>query len=65
VITVRITQDGSFVDGTIHPFIQKYGRGPLPDTGGIVVKHMKSLTDTDVPASEASVGLDGRITLKK
>lgn len=65
LITVRITQDGSFVDGTIHPFIQKYGRGPLPDTGGIVVKHMKSLTDTDVPASEATVGLDGRITLKK
>lgn len=65
VITVRITQDGSFVDGTIHPFIQKYGRGPLPDTGGTVVKHMKSLSDADVPASEASVNPDGRITLKK
>ena len=65
IVTVRIARDGRFIDGTVHPFIQKYGRGPVPDTGGLVVKHMKALSDADVPLSEATLGLDGKIRLKK
>ena len=65
VITVRVlSTDGSFVDGRIHPFIQQSGTGPRTDKAGIVTRHIKALTDTDVPASEARVTEDGRIIYK-
>ncbi len=65
VITVRVlSTDGSFVDGRIHPFIQQIGTGPRTDKAGIVTRHIKALTDTDVPASEARVTEDGRIIYK-
>ena len=65
VITARILRDGSFVDGKIHGFIQQYGKGPRTDAEGKVARHIKSLTDADVPASEAKVDEKGNIIKKK
>ena len=66
VITVRIlSTDGSFVDGQIHPFIQQSGIGPRTDKAGIVTRHIKALTDADVPLSEARVLDDGRIVRRQ
>ena len=64
VITARILRDGSFVDGKIHGFVQQYGKGPRKDTDGRVARHIKSLTDTDVPQSEATVDNNGNIKKK-
>ena len=64
VVTVRVLPDGRFVDGRIHPFIQQYGKGPKKDEKGIVTRHMKALSDTDVPESEAIVLPDGAIRKK-
>jgi poly-gamma-glutamate capsule biosynthesis protein CapA/YwtB (metallophosphatase superfamily) len=64
VVTVRVLPDGRFVDGRIHPFIQQYGKGPKKDEKGIVTRHMKALSDADVPESEAIVLPDGAIRKK-
>ena len=65
VITARIlSTTGEFVDGQIHPFIQRSGTGPRKDEAGIVCRHIKSLTDSDVPESEARVLEDGKISKK-
>ena len=64
VVTVRIKGDGTFIDGKIHSFIQKYGQGPRTDAANIVAKHIKSLSDSDVPESEARVDDLGRILHK-
>ena len=64
VVTVRILPDGTFIDGKIHSFIQKYGQGPKKDPKGIVASHMKALSDEDVPESEARVLQDGTIKKK-
>ena len=64
VITVRVEQDGKFVDGQIHPYIQKYGLGPRADKTGTVINHIKSLSESDVPNSQAKVLSDGKITYK-
>ena len=65
VVTARILKDGSFVDGKIHGFIQQYGKGPRTDAEGKVARHIKALTDADVPASEAKVDEKGNIIKKK
>lgn len=65
VVTARILRDGSFVDGKIHGFIQQYGKGPRTDAEGKVARHIKALTDADVPASEAKVDEKGNIIKKK
>ena len=64
MITVRVEQDGKFVDGQIHPYIQKYGLGPRADKTGTVINHIKSLSESDVPNSQAKVLSDGKITYK-
>lgn len=64
VITVRVDKDGKFIDGQIHPFIQKYGLGPRKDNTGTVINHIKSLTESDVPNSQAKVLSDGKIIYK-
>lgn len=64
VITVRINSEGKFLDGKIHPFIQQYGTGPRTDNTGAVINQMKSLTEADVPKSQAKVSSNGRISYK-
>ena len=63
VITVRVlSTTGEFVDGRIHPFIQRSGLGPRRDETGTVTRHIKALSDSDVPASEAVVSEGGEIS---
>jgi len=65
VITVRVlSTTGEFVDGRIHPFIQRSGVGPRRDEDGIVSRHIRALSDADVPESEAVVEPDGSIRKK-
>lgn len=64
VVTVRVNARGEFIDGKIHSFIQQRGAGPRTDSEDNVAKHMKSLSETDVPNSEAKIDYKGNITLK-
>lgn len=65
VVTVRMDENGVFIDGQIHPFVQFYGKGPRTDTKGVVIQNMKDLSDTDVPESMAVVQEDGEIVYKE
>ena len=63
VISVRVlSTTGEFVDGRIHPFIQRSGVVPRKDEAGVVTRHIKALSEADVPESEAVVGDGGEIS---
>lgn len=61
VITIQIDEQGKFLEGKIHSFIQQRGRGPLRDATNKVARHMSKLTQTDVPYSEAYIDSEGSI----
>lgn len=65
VVTVRMDENGVFIDGQIHPFVQFYGKGPRTDTKGVVIPNMKVLSDADVPESMVIVQEDGQIVYKE
>ena len=64
VITVRIRDNGAFVEGKIHPFIQQSGKGPLADSSGEVIRRLKYLSESDLPESSAKIDLEGNIRRK-
>lgn len=63
VITVKVGPDGGFISGKIHPFIQRRGVGPRHDTAGIVINHIKNLTQQDIKDSKVSILPSGEIKL--
>lgn len=64
VVEIKIDEDGNFVDGQIHSLIQTRGVGPRTDATNSVGKHIKNLSETDVPNSEAKIDENGYISLK-
>lgn len=62
LVTVTTDSDGTFVEGRIHPFIQRKGGGPRPDTSGAVVRQIKNLSLTDFPGNELVIADDGRLS---
>ena len=61
VIVVRTDRRGRFLDGRIHPFIQRRGLGPRRDTTGVVVRQIRMLTDADVYGGRLRISGDGMI----
>ena len=61
VIVVRTDRRGRFLDGRIHPFIQRKGLGPRRDTTGVVVRQIRMLTDTDVYGGRLRISDDGAV----
>ena len=61
VVTIQINEQGEFIEGKVHSFIQQRGLGPIRDAADKVAKHMRQLTITDMPYSEAYIDLDGQI----
>lgn len=64
VVTATIAGDGTFKEGQIHSFIQSKGTGPRHDATGSVAKHMRSLTQSDFPATPLSISDSGKVTRK-
>ena len=64
VITVSINDDGTFEAGKIHSFIQSTGTGPRIDSTNSVARNMKTLTQSDFPATPLSISDDGTISKK-
>ena len=64
VVTIQIANDGRFLQGKIHSFIQQKGVGPRKDETNAVPRQMKMLSDADVPQSMARIDNQGNILLK-
>ncbi|MGN1375114.1 MAG: CapA family protein [Prevotella sp.] len=64
VIEAKLKNDGSFVSGKIHSFIQKRGLGPRRDSTNSVVKQIRTLTATDIPEGRLLINSDGEILIK-
>lgn len=64
VIEAKVNSEGRFVEGRIHSFIQRRGRGPRRDTANIVARHIRSLTAADAPSAGVTITDDGQIKLK-
>lgn len=58
-------EDGTFVDGKIHSFIQQRGKGPRRDKQNLVAKEIKSLTNADFSNPKLNIAADGTITKKQ
>lgn len=61
VLVASINSKGQLLEAQIHSFIQQRGKGPIYDPTNKVARHMKTLTDTDVPLSEAKIDDNGYI----
>ena len=64
VVTIKIGNDGRFLKGKIHSFIQQRGIGPRKDETNAVPRQMKMLSDADVPNSMVRLDNQGNIKLK-
>ncbi len=64
IITLTIDDDGAFMKGKIHSFIQQRGIGPRLDKNKSVAREIKMLSETDVPNSQARIDDDGNIWFK-
>ena len=65
LVEVNIDRQGRFLNGKIHSMLQQRGIGPRLDNGHHAAREMKSLSETDVPNSQARIDQTGNITLKK
>jgi poly-gamma-glutamate capsule biosynthesis protein CapA/YwtB (metallophosphatase superfamily) len=64
IITLTIDDDGAFMKGKIHSFIQQRGIGPQLDKAKSVAREIKMLSEADVPNSQARIDDDGNIWFK-
>jgi hypothetical protein len=65
IMEITIDGDGRFPHGKIHSFLQTRGTGPRWDKEAHVAQEIKSLTESDIPHSEAKIDGQGNIRLKQ
>ena len=65
IAEIKVDRQGRFLKGQIHSFIQQRGAGPRTDKSGSVARQIKTLSEQDLPASEAVISSEGAITLRK
>lgn len=65
VAEVKIDRQGRFLKGQLHSFIQTRGVGPRLDKTASVARQIKTLSEQDLPKSEAAIDDHGGITLKR
>lgn len=65
VIVAKVNRKGDFLEGKIHPFIQRRGLGPRKDTTNSVVSQIQRLTMSDIKDSKIRISADGTIKLIK
>ena len=64
LVEIKIDHQGHFLSGQIHSMLQERGIGPRNDKLHRAAQEMKSLSEVDVPKSEARISSTGRIELK-
>lgn len=62
LVIVDLDQNGHFVSGQIHSFIQQRGVGPIPDKNDSAAKTIRSLSLSDFPASKLKISLSGALS---
>lgn len=63
LIRVRLSKDGSFIDGRIHSFQQISGDGPKLDINNKAAKDIEELTNSDILDSHLKISINGLITI--
>jgi hypothetical protein len=61
ILELQVMNDGRFVDGTIHSFIQDYNLGPIIDPEFRAGRKIKELSENDFPENEISIDDSGKI----
>lgn len=64
VITVRLRENGLFLRGKIHSYIQYRGKGPRADATHRAALEIKNLTKSDVPGTPLQIQSDGTLLRK-
>ena len=64
IVEVSTDRQGRFLSGKIHSLRQLRGRGPRLDATQVVARQMKTLSETDIPESQARIDAHGNIRLK-
>lgn len=62
VVTVTTDDEGRFISGKIHSFIQQRGVGPRLDATDTVAKNMRRLSKEDFPNSPLKIADDGTLS---
>ena len=64
IVEIKIDRQGAFINGKIHSMKQARGVGPRHDFTHQAARQMKSLSEADLPNSQASLDNQGNISLK-
>lgn len=62
ILELKLTEDGRFVNGQIHSFIQYRGKGPRKDSQHRVAREIRRLTKLDMPGVKLQISDTGAIT---
>lgn len=65
LVELKLNEDGSFVEGKIHSYIQKSGTGPQPDSKASALNDIRSLTEADIEDSALTFDDDGTIRIRQ
>ena len=65
LVEIKVNEEGKFISGKIHSMQQQRGVGPRLDKDHHAAREMKSLSESDVPQSQATISNEGIIRLKK
>ena len=64
LVEIKIDHQGQFLSGQIYSMLQQRGVGPRKDRANSAALEMKSLSEADVPNSQARIDRTGVIRLK-
>lgn len=62
---VTLNDDGTFMKGKIHSFVQSRGMGPRKDLSHKAAKKIRELTKSDFPSTPLIISDEGDITVKR
>ncbi|MCM1152894.1 MAG: CapA family protein [Muribaculum sp.] len=65
VAVVNVDKTGKFLDGRIHSYIQKPGKGPKMDNNNAAAKYIKQLTKEDFPTTTLRISDEGSLSVKR
>lgn len=65
LVRIRIDDNGKFIDGKIHSFLQQMMKGPKSDPNNLAAKEISALTREDIKDSILFIAEDGTVKRKE
>lgn len=62
IAEIKTDREGRFIDGKIHSYIQKRGKGPVKDEANTSARQIKKLSEADFPESQLNISETGDLT---